>query len=241
MEEEEEKEEKEENKEEKEKERSGGREEREGGEGRGEGRGGGRRNIRRKRERRRERRRKRVREEEEEQEEEGEKEERKGRGRRKERKKLLQESGLGFHKELILREVFKGEKLAFCTHLQPLLAPVPPHNPLPAKVFENPFSSSVNSISHFHIQLSDFLFIVKLKEKKMDIWSPRCYCHLCISAFRFPRFCWLFNLSNRPLQAQVREGYSRPLPGLQILFRAMDSRTSLLATDGFPPLLDIPN
>lgn len=122
---------------------------------------------------------------EEEQEGEGEKDEGKGRGRR-ERKKL-QESGLGFHKELILREVFKGEKLAFCTHLQPLLSPVPPHNPLPAMVFENPFSSSVNSISHFHIQLSDFLFIVKLKEKKMDIWSPHCYCHSCLSAFRFPR------------------------------------------------------
>lgn len=70
--------------------------------------------------------------------------------------------------ELILKEIFKGEKPASCAHLQPLFS-VPLTTPSPPWSLKTPVSS-VNGMAHFHIQLSGFLIIFKLKEKKMDIY-----------------------------------------------------------------------
>lgn len=55
----------------------------------------------------------------------------------KKKKKLPRKSGLGLYKELVQKEMFKGEKPTFHTHSQTLPSPIHPPSPLPAVVFVN--------------------------------------------------------------------------------------------------------
>lgn len=126
--------------------------------------------------------------------------------------------------ELILKEIFKGEKPASCAHFQPLLSPVPLTTP--AMVFENPFlfCEWYGPLPYLAVWFS-FYFQVERKENG-HLVTPLLL-PLVSKCFLFSKTFAVFNLSAAGQCGVSPGGLFQASTVPQILFRAMDSHTSL--------------
>lgn len=134
--------------------------------------------------------------------------------------------------ELILKEIFQGEKPASCAHFLPLL-------PLTttAMVFENPFlfCEWYGPLPYSAVWFS-FYFQVERKENGHLSDHSVVTATLCLKCFLLSKTFPVFNLSATASLGSGPGGLVQASTVPQILFRAMDSHTSLHY--GF---LDIPN
>lgn len=164
--------------------------------------------------------------------------------KKKKREKLLHKPGLGLYKSWFWR-VYLKERCSLSALFPNLCSPLSTLTPssLPWSL-KLPLSFSVNITGQFHTQLSGFLFIFKLKEKKIHIRPNSVVTATSVKVLpAFEELSWVCcrprqapsGSVTRMQQATPRSGsggLSQALRDPQILFGAMDSHTSF---DGFHP------